>query len=347
MASVEERIAALEARLAQLTATTPTSYYTHQYSGEEIDAAVGQAQGAVRFDTAQSLTPAQQGQGLKNLGTTWPCNPNLLDNWYFGNPVNQRGGDSKSGVNNGYWIDRWYLSGYDQTVEITQSGLQWASTTGIWLTQRLEDALVEALTGQTVTISAIVDGELRAKTQKLDRDTVITCLLSDGIQRIECSAENKWLRFVSYSAPTVPVTILAVKLELGSEQTLAHKEGDRWVLNEIPDYGEQLRRCQRYFAAYSFRNSPTLGAGWAFGRNGRVALWLPTAMRATPSIVSSPPLQLIYNNTTIPVADVSTQDFSGNFVCLNLAVESGLPSDFSQVAVRVATSGSIQFSADL
>ncbi|RHT58864.1 hypothetical protein DW766_01615 [Butyricicoccus sp. AM29-23AC] len=37
--------------------------------------------------------------------------------------------------------------------------------------------------------------------------------------------------------------IKAAKLELGSTQTLAHKEGDKWVLNEIPDYGEQLRRC--------------------------------------------------------------------------------------------------------
>jgi hypothetical protein len=34
------------------------------------------------------------------------------------------------------------------------------------------------------------------------------------------------------------VTVLAVKLELGDTQTLAHKEGDTWVLNEIPDYGE-------------------------------------------------------------------------------------------------------------
>ena len=38
MATTEERLAALEAKMAQLTATTPTTYYTHQYSGEEIDA---------------------------------------------------------------------------------------------------------------------------------------------------------------------------------------------------------------------------------------------------------------------------------------------------------------------
>ena len=50
-------------------------------------------------------------------------------------------------------------------------------------------------------------------------------------------------------------TIIAVKLEHGSEQTLAHNEGTEenpfWVLNEIPDYGEELRKCQRYFVRYS------------------------------------------------------------------------------------------------
>ena len=46
--------------------------------------------------------------------------------------------------------------------------------------------------------------------------------------------------------------IKAVKLALGSQQTLAHQDADgNWVLNEIPDYGEQLARCQRYFQLYS------------------------------------------------------------------------------------------------
>ena len=36
--TLEERVAALEERLAALTSTTPTSYYTSKYSGEEQDA---------------------------------------------------------------------------------------------------------------------------------------------------------------------------------------------------------------------------------------------------------------------------------------------------------------------
>lgn len=68
MATTEERLAALEAKMAQLTDTTPTTYYTHQYSGEEIDAAVGRALTGGAID--------------QSVGTF--VRPNLLDNWYFG-----------------------------------------------------------------------------------------------------------------------------------------------------------------------------------------------------------------------------------------------------------------------
>ena len=76
MPTTEERLAALEAKLAALTDTTPTTYYEHQYSGEEIDNAVARALPNGAIDQA--------------AGTF--VRPNLLDNWYFGRPVDQRGG---------------------------------------------------------------------------------------------------------------------------------------------------------------------------------------------------------------------------------------------------------------
>jgi len=39
------------------------------------------------------------------------------------------------------------------------------------------------------------------------------------------------------------MTIQAIKLELGDQQTLAHQENGVWVLNEIPDYEEEYYRC--------------------------------------------------------------------------------------------------------
>ena len=78
---------------------------------------------------------------------------------------------------------------------------------------------------------------------------------------IELTHDERGFRFVTYNSPTPTVTILAAKLELGSQQTLAHQdENGNWVLNEIPDYGEQLARCQRYFQLYSTADNRPLKA---------------------------------------------------------------------------------------
>lgn len=69
--------------MAQLTDTRPTTYYTHQYSGEEIDAAVGRALTGGALDTSVTNVSNQLGTFVR---------PNLLDNWYFGSPVDQRKG---------------------------------------------------------------------------------------------------------------------------------------------------------------------------------------------------------------------------------------------------------------
>lgn len=67
---------------------------------------------AVKYNTPQSLTPAQQAQARDNINApapyeagdnisitgriittkAFPCNPKLTDNWYWGNPVDQRKG---------------------------------------------------------------------------------------------------------------------------------------------------------------------------------------------------------------------------------------------------------------
>ena len=56
------------------------------------------------------------------------------------------------------------------------------------------------------------------------------------------------LRFLSNGIfeilDSLSTTFVAVKLELGTEQTLAHQENGVWVLNEIPDYEEELIRCK-------------------------------------------------------------------------------------------------------
>ena len=147
----------------------------------------------------------------------FPCNPNLLDNWYFGNPVNQRGA-SGTISRLGYFFDRWKL--VSGSVTINSGGIVLNGT----IAQVLEYAV-----GQTVTATVLTP----------DGVTDVTPVYDDETKTFTVTTQGK--------------TIRAVKLELGTQQTLAHQDADgNWVLNEIPDHGEQLRRCQRYCFVWGY-----------------------------------------------------------------------------------------------
>lgn len=279
MPTTEERLAALEAKLAQLTATTPTEYYTHKYSGEEIDDAVdkirsGAGEGAVRFDQAQTLTPAQQEQAQHNIGTTWPCNPNLLDNYCF--QIWQRySNGSYSGVPNGSYVpDRWIITSSNGSIisnlikATSYGGIKNSNGPNCRITQRL--ANTAQYNGMTLTLSMLKNTGLHTSTKVVSGWADTTDIFAGF------SSATAWLN--------AGETIIAAKLELGPTQTLAHREGDKWVLNEVPEYGEQLRRCQRYCIVYRAGTTlpylayPELDGGWY------ASAGLPTnSMRAIPT----------------------------------------------------------------
>ena len=226
-------------------------------------------------------------------------NPNLLDNWFFGRPVNQKGGyyipqgaiiysdsslsesskigpaayacmvvektstyvkaqDAKASSSYyyaavsaaipgycvaGYTVDRWKLDiGEAATLEdgcicLKKSGTYWG--------EYFDD--FDQFIGMTLTGSVLLsDGTLRTGS------FVYNGLLNQGqiffsselgfyIQRLSDS-----LTQCEINSLVDNVKIKAAKLELGSAQTLAHKENGVWVLNETPDFGKQLARCQRY-----------------------------------------------------------------------------------------------------
>ena len=167
------------------------------------------ANGILKGDGSGNITAASETEvelvSLPNI-----CNPNLLDNWYFGNPVNQRGVSGTISTV-GYFLDRWKL--VSGSVTINSGGIVLNGT----IAQVLEYAV-----GQTVTATVLTP----------DGVTDVMPVYDDETKTFTVTAQGK--------------TIRAVKMELGSQQTLAHQENGVWVLNEIPDYGEQLRRCQRY-----------------------------------------------------------------------------------------------------
>lgn len=172
-------------------------------------------------------------------------NPNLLDNWYFANPVNQRGQTSYSV--NGYTIDRWYTAH-----NISYGTLTVDKTAGCVTISHVDDGgfvdFIQTLENPAmgiVTLSVLMlSGNLYSATGTLGNIS----LDADEIFIRSGNPNNVVLR----CKPGKTISMIAVKLELGSQQTLAHKDANgNWVLNEIPDYGEQLLRCQRYFQLYS------------------------------------------------------------------------------------------------
>ena len=309
--------------------------YTSQFSGEEIDSALRAAQIISGADT-----PAELRKKLEIRGDTIPVsatdptpvsealtasgggiNPNLLDNWFFGRPVNQRSGyyipagvkyntlswteagttdkaypvigysgqDPLITVNGtnyivgksaqvpgycGEWvytIDRWEIS--EGTLTVNDGSI---SHSGGQLFHPLSDELSAILKGKRLTLSFLyADGSLESASAVVPStwgtwDAIIdyASIRIFGVN----NGSRLWVTNVS-SAP-----ILAAKLELGDTQTLAHKENGVWVLNEIPDYGEQLRRCQRYYR--QFNAYTKLIAQYIDG--GKVVFVLPDSMRVSP-----------------------------------------------------------------
>lgn len=238
--------------------------YISQFSGEEIDSALRAAQ-----MISGASTPAELRNKLEIRGDTIPVsaedstlisealtkipttsgggvNPNLLDNWYFGRPVNQRGQTEYTEAGK-YVIDRWWMQ-LDTSLSIVDGGVK---ISGKW---DIEQFFENTLPNATYTLSMLYkdktgtddlrfivanrsDGDIKGVNTKNASGLLSFTVTSDIINKL----------IIGFSGSTDnSVTLLAAKLELGDTQTLAHKENGVWVLNEIPDFGEQLRRCQYY-----------------------------------------------------------------------------------------------------
>lgn len=233
------------------------------------------------------------GQNISINGTTidtraFPCSPNLLDNWYFPHPVNQRGQTAYTGA--GYCIDRWKLTNASAQLTVDSGGVTLGATDGnVWMQSYLEDG--DQLPGKTVTVSLLAGGALYAVTGTLPVEAVTsnTGFMTSGDVNVGLykTAEGRvFAQIGNKSGADAPLT--AVKLELGSEQTLAHQDADgAWVLNEIPDYAEQERRCMRFLYVQN-GNMTTYGMLTGSKKNLNLAVPVPVPMRSTPALVGVP-----------------------------------------------------------
>nr|DAR15171.1 MAG TPA: hypothetical protein [Caudoviricetes sp.] len=325
MATLDElqaQITALQQQVAALT-TPPDTYYTSIWSGEEIDNAVGKVvngevggvssfngrTGAVTpqagdYNATQIPVSAEEGAETVAAALNNKPNRNLLDNWYFMNPVNQRG-VSGTISEAGYFIDRWKL--VSGSVTLTSTGITINGT----ISQILETAV-----GTNVTASA---------------------LTTTGIVSVSYDNSSK-----TFTITGTGQTFVAAKLELGSSQSLAHQDEDgSWVLNDIPDYGTELAKCQRYQVVI-----PTLDISGCTNNTTTLYANIPTPvpMRAIPSIENNGVFAARGNSTAQTNLTAST--YSTSFTPQGIRV--GITGEFSiNVAYGVAINAQIILNANL
>lgn len=339
---------------ADVPSTDPTYHNNAKYYKDQAQAVVGDKvdsfngrTGAVAPQegdyTAEMvgaqplLTPGDNISITDNTIATkaFPCNPNLLDNWYFGNPVNQRGGHivpagtpyfvpgnptqsgvlsstatvigylSSSGqlypqvkvgsetyitsigtdilgyVGAGGSIDRWKLQN-DTNLTV---GNGFCTLNGSWDIRQLLENLPQA----TYTVSVLFKNStatalqilLGPKTTGADESIAVS---RDASGLLVGTINNFDLFSVIISlSGSGSADIIAVKLELGSQQTLAHQENGAWVLNEIPRFSDQLAACQRYLIPIN--NWVRVRASYYSGTALFFTVPIPSTMRTTPAIL--------------------------------------------------------------
>ncbi len=332
-------------------------YYKDQAQaivGDKVDSfngrtgAVVPQEGDYTAEMVGAQPPLTPGDNISITGNTiatkaFPCNPNLLDNWYFGNPVNQRGGhivpagtsyfvpgsSTQSGVLSstatviGYLssdgqlypqvkvgsetyitpigtdilgyvnvrgcIDRWNLLNY--SLSIQTGSIKVTCNSAARLNYALQQLFENPIIGEQYTISALIlENTTTAGVQLRQGEKGGPLILGTGLFSWTFTADSTMgvqgvgIQFFNRAEDNNNYFVVkAIKLELGSQQTLAHKENGVWVLNEIPRFSDQLAACQRYLIPIN--NWTRVRASYYSGTALFFTVPIPSTMRTTPAIL--------------------------------------------------------------
>lgn len=274
--------------------------------------------------------------------------PNLLDNAFFVGggshagsgklPINQRGQTSYTG--SGYSIDRWKTNFSGDTISIDTNRVRVSvtSTSNGWhLYQIIPNAY--ALVGMTITASFIfsaVSGDylkpvisFRDSSDSEISAVIVSDNISAGLVTISGTVPTgtAMIRVGMYASSGITsgtyVDIVAAKLEMGATQTLAHKESNTLVLNDIPNYQQELAKCQRYY----FSTNKYMSAGYVTNASKRyiMPVYLPVTMAGGQISVSmeswngrlaSGGFSVVSGSSFAAPQSLSYNDFGGNFISL-------------------------------
>lgn len=307
--------------------------------------------------------------------------PNILDNWYFVGggsqqgggkfPINQRGSASYATGTQVYCIDRWKADTGQPaafSVSLASDGLSLVrsgSATYPSFQQVVENA--SRFAGQKVTISALIkqtgampgnislknsaDGSGSAFLQTPISGSYSDWTLISATGTVPSDTTN--LRFFIYvgtsGSYSYTLKVAAVKIELGSTQTLAHQENGVWVLNEIPNYQQELAKCQRFFYMLNPGNT-----GFAYidtvacdsGASLYPRVNFPVPMRTSPTVSYTGSWTVNCDSTRLDVSSIALDRFYYDFATLKVSSSSMVTGEAYSFRSK-SSGGTISFSADL
>ena len=250
---------------------------------------LGVSDGSRGIAGATGPTGPAGAQGLQ--GEPGSMHRNLLDNWYFADPINQRG-QTKYGESAQYTIDRWRKTASTGSyVALADGGVEINNEDGggqLYFMQKFE----KGLPAGDYTLSALVSGVVNEGGRVLmyisdsEGSTVgggAKYITGTGRFGISVSgAEAGKIARVQVQIPVgCAVTLEALKLEKGAVSTL---EGD-----PPPSRALELAKCQRYqISLFSGSGARIAGMGLANSATAATVLIpVPVTLRATPTVTFS------------------------------------------------------------
>lgn len=232
---------------------------------------------------------------------TYYSNPNLLDNWYFINPINQKGQTSVvlSNSNEGYiFFDRWTFSVGGSTnltanLTLTSQGLHFQeidASTIMYISQMIENG--SSYLGKVFTITVLTTNGLSTPIVAQVPETMPTSNYRFRIANTNIglnlevwqiySNSSIGFQFNTIAGELFDKTIVAIKVEIGDKQTLAHQDSDgNWILNDPPpNYEQELAKCWRYYQPVYIMSKND--ASYIRNNSMAVDIQLPVPMCKTP-----------------------------------------------------------------
>ena len=298
---------------------------------------------------------------------------NILDDWYFVGggsqqgggkfPINQRGQTSYS-INASSFdsrvniLDRWAGVGVG-TITLASNSLKMKQTGGnyVYITQ-----LFENLAEGVYTLSVLLgDGTLITGSAQRP---------SSGNYEYFGDLNTTYAQFGSSNIAVITksstdIDIIAVKLELGDTQTLAHNEGTTanpvWVLNAVPDYGLELLKCQRYLQPVliggagqgtlfpcnaNFYESATAGRKFRVSTSVRLSPQMRAAPTAIVNTLSAATVIIVNNANASTIGEAAITDWLTPSIASNLLVRlTGFVGSYDGESSKINSNYSYEISA--